>query len=44
MNDDPLTPQRLREAAETMEAFWQSTGREYDPDVLREEADQIDAE
>lgn len=41
---DPMSPQRLREAAETMEAFWQSTGREYDPDVLREEADQIEAE
>jgi hypothetical protein len=39
-----LTPDRLREAAATMEAFWQSTGREYDPDVLRDEADQIESE
>lgn len=39
-----LTPERLRDAAETMEAFWQSTGREYDADVLREEADQIESE
>jgi hypothetical protein len=42
--DPLLTPERLREAAATMDAFWQSTGREYDPDVLREEADQIESE
>jgi hypothetical protein len=45
MTTDPaLTPERLREAAATMEAFWLSTGREYDPDVLRGEADQIESE
>lgn len=44
MKNDPLSPQRLREAAETMDAYWQSFGHEYDSDDLRAAADQIDDE
>ena len=44
VTDPNLTPERLREAAATMEAFWQSTGHEYDPDLLREEADRVESE
>lgn len=41
-NADPLSAQRLRECAETMDAYWASVGEEYDGDTLREEADAIE--
>lgn len=41
---DPLSPQRLRDAADTMDAYWQSFGEEYDSDDLRAAADLIENE